>query len=265
MRQKYPYPSLSLRFEPGNFVRLAATPAGQALWTFMNQPHVVLLMDHGVQHGRSPVAEISSQLLDEFGLPHDSELSERERFHRGLEKRFGPLTAGDPRVRQMIGAMARQILEAIGCSLRSSDVPARDQWNIFTTSARYQHPELAPGSRPSLQAADMREALKAAFEDLDGDICDKLSNWHVHGPSSEPGERNCNDHPVAVHKSDPHGILTFRDSLWPIGLLGAAPRPPNHNFGRMSLIADAAAIQKLGGPTEYAHAVVAELRRLSAW
>ncbi len=266
MPKIYPYAEFKFDFDAKKFAKLAATALGEALWGFLTEPRIILMMEHGVRHGRSPVAEISGVLLDEFGLPDAPGLTERDRFHRGLEQKFGASGAGDPRIRQMIGTMVRQILELIGCPMCGSDVPARDQWHIFTTSARYRHPDPAPGSRPAIQAAaDMRQAVLAAFKELDAEICERKANWHVHGPDNPPKEGNCNNHPLAIHKNDPHGVLVFRDEVWPADMLGAVPRPANHKFGRMALIADAAAIQGLGGPVPYAAAVVAELRRLKAW
>jgi hypothetical protein len=134
----YPYSSVTFEYAPGSFKSLAESPLGVEVWEFLTRPYIVHAMAVAVDVGAAPVAAISFDLLHEFGSgaatsPPLVQLAD------GLAKRF-PQQAQVKvdRLKQMIGHMIRQILEAVGYTLRALYVPTHDKFGVFKTSARYE-------------------------------------------------------------------------------------------------------------------------------
>lgn len=104
-----------LIYHPEKFKSLSLTPIGLRMWAFLNRDNIVQLLETKSADGYPAVMGIENEILEEFGDALQEE-----------------------RLRQMIGHMVRQILEARGWQL--------DQMNVKTTSApftkaaRYTHP-----------------------------------------------------------------------------------------------------------------------------
>jgi hypothetical protein len=133
----YPHAGRTFTYEPGPFQKWAASPVGAALWAFLTQAHIVYAMEKAVWLDRAPVAAISPELLFAFG-DGDSVKSPRASIESGLAGRFGSPIDFD-HLKKMIGHMIRQILETLGCGLRTKNSPAGDPLGVFTSSARYTY------------------------------------------------------------------------------------------------------------------------------
>lgn len=116
-------------FDPGTFRELADSPLGQAVWRFLNEPDNLVRMETATYLGRPAVEPLSP----------------------GLLARFGEEVAQD-RMKQMIGRMARQIMEPRGYRIDRQNVriarpdakPSGKPGNMFTSATRYvAHPQPA--------------------------------------------------------------------------------------------------------------------------
>jgi len=87
---------------------------GQALWGFLNERENVLRMETASYLGRPAIEPLSPMLL----------------------QRFGP-SIKRVRLKQMIGHMARQIMEARGYRLDRSTVRIARIGNMFASGSRY--------------------------------------------------------------------------------------------------------------------------------
>jgi hypothetical protein len=109
-----------LNYAPQNFRDLFQTDLGQAIWAFMKRPENVVRMETATYLDRAAVEPLSP----------------------GLLRMFGPEIAED-RLKQLIGHMARQIMEAMGFQLDRTGLRITRE-SMFTTAARYKEPS---GSR----------------------------------------------------------------------------------------------------------------------
>jgi hypothetical protein len=105
-----------LEYDPQNFRDLFETDLGQAIWTFMKRRENVVRMETATYLDRAAVEPLAP----------------------GLLRIFGPEIAED-RLKQMIGHMARQIMEAMGFELDRSGLRITRE-SMFTTAARYKKP-----------------------------------------------------------------------------------------------------------------------------
>ena len=90
---------------------------GQRLWQFLHEPLNIKGMETAADLERAPVEGISRELLKEF----DNEVRE-------------------DRVRQLIGFMVRQIMEARGFQLHTQNAVVRFG-NVFSRASRYRRVE----------------------------------------------------------------------------------------------------------------------------
>lgn len=102
-----------LRYDPQNFSDLFAT-VGQQLWEFMRRYDNVIRMETATFLERAAVEPLGPFLLDEFG----GEINQ-------------------DRHRQMIGHMARQVMEALGYEVDRSSLRLTRP-NMFTTATAYR-------------------------------------------------------------------------------------------------------------------------------
>ena len=113
------FPNLAgLDYNPKNFSDLYDTERGREIWHFMRRPDNVVRMETASFLRRPAVEALSPGLLEEFGPE-----------------------MGEDRFKQMIGHMARQVMEAIGYGIeqpRRSVRITRD--NLFSSGARYRRP-----------------------------------------------------------------------------------------------------------------------------
>lgn len=103
-------------YEAGTFQALANTKLGKALWDFLNEDKTVVRMETATDLGDPAVAGIEEQLLERFGVE-----------------------IVDGRVKQMIGHMARQVMEAEGYEIVKQNVTIGSA--PFSKGTRYRRPD----------------------------------------------------------------------------------------------------------------------------
>lgn len=122
-----------LEYDAQNFRDLAETPAGQSVWAFMTRPDNVVRMETATFLERAAVEPLAP----------------------GLLKEFGPEIAQD-RLKQMIGHMARQIMEALGYQMDRQGLRITRK-SLFTTATRYRHRD-EPRDRSMTITREQRQA-----------------------------------------------------------------------------------------------------------
>ena len=101
-------------YDARNFSDLATTPLGKRLWAFLNEHDNVIRMETASCLGRPAVEPLGPLVLDKFG--------DKVREHR---------------VKQMIGHMTRQILEARGYVVDRQGARITRPGNPFSSGTRY--------------------------------------------------------------------------------------------------------------------------------
>lgn len=101
------------RYDPAQFRNLAETKTGRALWKFLNRDDNVVRMETASDLRRPAVEPLGKLLLDTFG----------------------PEVRGN-RWKQMIGHMARQVLERSGFQLDVQGMKVRGS-PLFNRASRY--------------------------------------------------------------------------------------------------------------------------------
>jgi len=99
-----------------NFSGLFATNLGEKLWARITDEKTVHDMEVATKLRRPAVEAIGDDLIAEFGAP-----------------------VRENRVKQMIGHMARQVMEKRGYVLDVQRVPVRFS-KLFSTASRYKRP-----------------------------------------------------------------------------------------------------------------------------
>lgn len=102
-----------LRYDPQNFSDLYKT-IGPAIWDFLRRYDNIIRMETATFLDRAAVEPLGPYLLEEFGEDVNQD-----------------------RYRQMIGHMARQIMEALGYELERTSLRLT-RINMFTTAAAYK-------------------------------------------------------------------------------------------------------------------------------
>jgi hypothetical protein len=105
-----------LSYKPETFATLYKSDIGQRLWSFLIRPETIARLETASELGKPAVEGIEEQLLEAF---RDEVLADR--------------------VKQMIGHMARQIMEHHGWVLDQSEVKVQSV--PFTKAARYRRPD----------------------------------------------------------------------------------------------------------------------------
>lgn len=105
-----------LTYEPGHFADIAATPLGHILWGWLRRVDIVARMEAASYLERAAVEPLGPVLLREFG----EDVSE-------------------DRIKQLVGHMVRQIMEALGYELTQKGMAILK--GLFSTGARYQRPQ----------------------------------------------------------------------------------------------------------------------------
>jgi hypothetical protein len=103
-------------YEAGPFQSLADTELGRKLWEFLKRDDIVSRLDTATDLGNPAVAGIEEQLLAEF----------REQVL-------------DDRMKQMIGHMVRQVMEAEGYEIEKQNVTISSA--VFAKGTRYRQPD----------------------------------------------------------------------------------------------------------------------------
>jgi len=108
-------PDLSdLEYDAQNFRDLAEAPLGVDIWAFLKRPDNVVRMDTATFLERAAVEPLAP----------------------GLVRHFGPEIAQD-RLKQMIGHMTRQIMEALGYAIDRQGLRITRE-SLFTSATRYK-------------------------------------------------------------------------------------------------------------------------------
>jgi hypothetical protein len=105
---------MAQEYKPGRFSDVAGSSLGREIWVLLNEHDNLVRMDTASELGRPAVEPLATRLVERFGD------SVRER-----------------RVKQMIGHMARQIMEARGFNLSAQGVKVRTG-DLFSTASRYR-------------------------------------------------------------------------------------------------------------------------------
>jgi len=106
-----------LEYAPQNFRSLAESDLGQELWRVLTRLDNVLRMQTATDLEQAAVEPLGPELLERFST-----------------------FVNDERVKQMVGHMARQIMERLGYEIDRPGIRImRD--SLFTTAARYRRPQ----------------------------------------------------------------------------------------------------------------------------
>lgn len=105
-----------LVYNPQNFRDLYETELGQAIWQFMKRPENIVRMETATFLERAAVEPLAPGLLAELGPE-----------------------IGEDRIKQMIGHMARQVMEAIGYEVERTGLRITRE-SLFSSAARYRRP-----------------------------------------------------------------------------------------------------------------------------
>lgn len=105
---------MKIQYNPGRFSDLADSSLSKQLWGFMNEHDNLVRMETASELRRPAVEAMATRLAERFG----DEIRQR-------------------RVKQMIGHMARQIMEGRGFALSAQGVKVRTG-DLFTTASRYR-------------------------------------------------------------------------------------------------------------------------------
>ena len=115
-----------LEYDSRNFGDLYETELGREIWHFMRRSDNVVRMAAASFLHRPAVEPLSPGLLDEFGPE-----------------------VGEDRYKQMIGHMARQVMEAIGYEIEQPRRSIRiTRENLFSSGSRYRRPGDNRAKRP---------------------------------------------------------------------------------------------------------------------
>jgi hypothetical protein len=121
-----------LEYAPQNFRDLAETDLGKAVWGFVKRPDNVIRMETATLLDRAAVEPLAAGLVAEFGDE-----------------------VRDDRTKQMIGHMARQVMEALGYEIDRSGLRITRP-SLFTSAATYRRPHR--GERAMKITREQREA-----------------------------------------------------------------------------------------------------------
>ena len=106
----------NIRYVAGTFQSTADTDLGRNLWQFLNEDRIVESLKTATDLGKPAVTGIEEQLLDRFGE-----------------------YVVDDRVKQMVGHMVRQVMEARGYGLERREVFIGSA--LFSKGTRYSRPD----------------------------------------------------------------------------------------------------------------------------
>lgn len=104
-------------FNAGNFSDLAESDLGKRLWAFMNERETVVRMEAATYLSRPALEVVQPYLIERFGNEVSNENNDR--------------------IKQMIGKMARQVMEHHGYQLDQMGVRLRRN-ELFLSAARYK-------------------------------------------------------------------------------------------------------------------------------
>ncbi|HQW54385.1 MAG TPA: hypothetical protein PLU69_10625 [Acinetobacter sp.] len=112
------------KFVTKTFGALYATEQGQRIWRYLNEETSVIRMMAVSDVGKPALLAVESRLISDFGV------FERENVTEENKAQFD-------RLKQMIGAMVRQILEYYGYKLHSNNVKVPSS-KVFYSASLYK-------------------------------------------------------------------------------------------------------------------------------
>jgi hypothetical protein len=104
-----------MEYNPGKFTKLANEQIGIDLWNYLTQEDNVIRMETATELGRPAVEAMAGRLVGQFG-----------------DK------VCEDRVKQMIGHMARQIMENGGYQMDAQNVKVIHDKRLFKKASRYK-------------------------------------------------------------------------------------------------------------------------------
>ena len=142
-----------MEYQAWKFADIAGTPLGIKLWEFLNQRDNIIRMETAVDLNKPAAEAVARVLIEEF----------REDVR-------------PDRVKQMIGHMIRQIMEAHGYQLDSQNITVSQDRRLFTKATRYR-----PGMGQTTQIGYINK-----------------NSQRNHGTAGEPGT----DHNALLYKME---------------------------------------------------------------
>lgn len=111
---KVEFPDIDIKYDPQNFRDLFETEFGTSVWMFLIRPDNVIRMETASFLERAAVEPLAPGLVAEFGRD-----------------------IAQDRIKQMIGHMVRQIMEAVGYEIDRPGLRITRE-SLFSSGARYQ-------------------------------------------------------------------------------------------------------------------------------
>ena len=139
--------SIDFEFLPHTFKGLYASEQSQKIWSYLNQARSVIRMQAVSDVGKPAVLAVEEGLLNECGVKervkHDLKQGQSDEADSDENKKTPPIeskSADDKhndRIKQMIGAMVRQVMEHHGYQLHANNVKIPNS-KIFYSAASYR-------------------------------------------------------------------------------------------------------------------------------
>jgi hypothetical protein len=101
--------STDFEFKTKTCLDLYETNQGRALWEFLNEPISIARMQAVSDVGKPALLGIEKSLIDDFSVPTRATVSDADK------PQFD-------RLKQMLGAMVRQVMERQGYKLKSNNI-----------------------------------------------------------------------------------------------------------------------------------------------
>lgn len=126
--------SADFEFVTHTFKALYAEAQGRAIWNYLNTEKSVIRMEAVSDVGKPAVLAVEEGLLNECGVKerviHDSKQGQSDKGKSDEDKH-------NDRIKQMIGAMVRQVMEHQGYQLHANNVKIPNS-KIFYSAASYR-------------------------------------------------------------------------------------------------------------------------------
>ncbi len=116
--------STSFSFVTKTFADIYATEQGQNIWEFFNESSSVIRMQAVSDVGKPALLAVESRLLSDFGVLERANVADENK-------------AQFDRLKQMMGAMVRQVMEHNGYKLHSSNVKTPSS-KVFYSASLYK-------------------------------------------------------------------------------------------------------------------------------
>ena len=135
-------------FTTKTFGSIYETEQGQKIWKFLNKPTSVDRMKAVSDVGKPALLGVEDSLIDSFQVQEKASVTEKDK-------------AQFYRLKQMLGAMVRQVMEAHGYKLKASNVKVPNS-KVFFSASRYTkatQPQEIAGQELRLKSTKPRRSL----------------------------------------------------------------------------------------------------------